>query len=65
MSRSSPPEVFSNKVTIHYTKTKQTLRRTKGQTRVLNKVTLQLYGNHPHARMHPREFTSYPQNTSP
>ena len=29
-----------------------------------NKVALQLYSNHTHARMRPRESTAHPQNTS-
>ena len=49
----------------HSTNTKRTQKRTNGQKCDPNKATLQLYWNHTHARMRPREFTSHPQNTSP
>ena len=47
------------------TNTKRTHRRTNTQKSNPNKSALQLYLNHTHARMRPREATSHPQNTSP
>ena len=47
------------------TNTERTHRRTNAKKRNPNKAALQLYWNHTHAQMGPRESTSYPQNTSP
>ena len=61
MCRSSPPGELSKKnaVQIRSEPTGATVQMLDH-----NKVTLQLYSNHTHARMRPRESTAHPQNTS-